>query len=84
MKQIKKLTMLALLGIVSAAALASGMEQASALELRDHQPVHRQHVQLGESESDSESSDSDEENAGQELDVSILTQIEGSRDRSYV
>ena len=44
MKQIKKLTVLALLGVVSAAALASGMDQAGALELRDHKPVNRLHV----------------------------------------
>ena len=61
MKQIKKLTVLALLGIVSAAALASGMDQASAVELRGHQPAHRQVLQVEESESGSESEDSDEE-----------------------
>jgi len=44
MLQIKKLTLLALLGIVSAAALASGMDQASAVKLRDHQPVDKQYA----------------------------------------
>jgi len=44
MKHIKKLTTLALLGIVSVRALALRTDQASALELRDHKPVHQQYV----------------------------------------